>query len=94
MHGRIVITRRAKLCQLKFQNIWVIIVAKLLIEKKTRYSNPTKDLDTIPYLIDFQEIRESLRKIQNLVVDSLVSKQLPQSASTYAKIWDLLLPRK
>jgi len=44
---------------------------------KTRYSNfAAEDLDTTLCLID-QEIKESPRKTQKLVVDFLVSKQMP-----------------
>ena len=45
------------------------------------YFASAKDLDTIDYFLDFQEIRESPKNMQYLVVDLLVSMQDAQSTS-------------
>jgi len=43
-------------------------------EDKTQYSDFAEDFNTIPYLKNFQRIKELPTKTQKLVVDFLVSK--------------------
>jgi len=47
------------------------------------YSASTNDLLTIFCFLDFQEIKESPKKTQKPVVDSLEIEQVAQSESTY-----------
>lgn len=43
-----------------------------------RYSNFAEDLETIVCFLDFQEINESLKNMQKLVIEHQVSRRVPQ----------------
>ena len=61
-----------------------MIFQNLILAKQARalYSDSAKDLETIFYFLNFQPIKESPRKMQNLDVDLRVSTHEAQSAST------------
>jgi len=51
---------------------------------RARYSASVEDLEIVPYFLDLQDTREEPRKMQNPVVDFLVSRHVPQSESLNA----------
>lgn len=54
------------------------------VEAKTRYSASKGDLETMIFFFDFQYMSESPKKLQNPVIDLLVSLHEAQSESLKA----------
>ena len=59
----------------------------LVVAAKALYSASADDLEMVGCFLDFQEIRESPKKMQNPVTDFLESAQVAQSASENARNW-------
>ena len=57
----------------------------LVVDVMARYYASMDDWETIDCFLLFQEIRESLKKIQNSVTDLRYVGSLPWSASEYTK---------
>ena len=55
----------------------MIHINSLLTDAKALYSTSSEDLETVACFLDFQEIMESPRKMQNPVMDILVSRYDP-----------------
>lgn len=57
------------------------------VKARARYSDSKDDRETVGCFLDFHEIGESPRKIQNLVIDFFVSMREVQSTSLNALSW-------
>lgn len=66
---------------------WWIRTSSLVVADKALYSASAEDLDRVLCFFVFQDTKESPRKTQNPVIDFLVPRQEPQSASAKAWSW-------